>query len=75
MAKQIATPIVQRRTFVAAIKAIVSEGNVRQGKTDVVVNTKFIKTSLPLIRNLDEEQLDICFENIKQQTQIILQND
>ena len=54
---------------------IVSEGNVRQGKTDVVVNTKFIKTSLPLIRNLDEEQLDICFENIKQQTQIILQND
>ena len=53
---------------------IVSEGNVRQGKTDVVVNTKFIKTSLPLIRNLDEEQLDICFENIKDQARTILLN-
>jgi type IV secretory pathway TraG/TraD family ATPase VirD4 len=51
---------------------IVSEGNVKQGKATISIDSNFTKTSLPFIRDLKEEHLDICFENIKQEAKDIL---
>jgi type IV secretory pathway TraG/TraD family ATPase VirD4 len=51
---------------------IVSEGNVKQGKATITIDSNFSKTSLPLIRDLQEEHLDICFETIKQEVRDIL---
>lgn len=51
---------------------IVSEGDVKQGKATITIDSNFTKTSLPLIRDLQDEHLDICFENIKQEAKDIL---
>lgn len=51
---------------------IVSEGNVKQGKATVKIDDVFTKTSLPMIRDLKDEHLEICFENIKQEAKDIL---
>lgn len=51
---------------------IVSEGNIRQGKTEVKVNPNFRKTPLKQVRELNEEHLEICFERIKSEAKDIL---
>lgn len=51
---------------------IVSEGNVKQGKATITIDSTFIKTALPVLRDLQEEHLEICFENVKQQARDIL---
>ena len=51
---------------------IVSEGDVKQGKATITIDSNFTKTPLPLIRDLNEEHLEICFERIKQEARDIL---
>ena len=51
---------------------IVSEGDVKQGKATITIDSNFTKTPLPLIRDLKEEHLEICFERIKQEARDIL---
>jgi type IV secretory pathway TraG/TraD family ATPase VirD4 len=51
---------------------ILSEGNPRQGKTSIPLNTSFIKSELPQKRHITEEQIENVFNRIKMEARDIL---
>jgi hypothetical protein len=53
---------------------ILSEGDVKQGKTTIPLNNSFVKSNLPQKRHITDEQIENVFTRVKMEAKGILSN-